>query len=110
MTATPSHAVVPAIIDQEGSNPLALPDAQSELACLWARWVRSVKGGVPSKSDQFGRRRLAAGIEQLCRTISMSERNHQAKDLCGGARDMGGLLRYYHREVGVIVPAVGSVF
>jgi len=95
---------------------LALPARSPNLNAYAERWVRSVKEECLSKVILFGERSLRRALSHYVDHFH-AERNHQGKGnvlLFPRANDrqregpvrcrdrLGGLLRYYHREGGVM--------
>jgi hypothetical protein len=113
-TATPSsRGRSGAIIASGRVELLALPARSPNLNGYSERWVRSVKEECLSKVILFGERSLRRALSDYLDYFH-AERNHQGKGnvlLFPRVNDrqregpvqcrerLGGLLRYYHREV-----------
>jgi putative transposase len=101
-----------AIIASGRVKPLALPARSPNLNAYAERWVRSIKEECLSRVILFGERSLRRALSNYVEHFH-AERNHQGKGnvllfpratdrQCEGPvlcrEQLGGLLRYYHRQ------------
>jgi transposase InsO family protein len=103
------------IIESGDVKTLPLPARSSNLNAFAERWVKSVKDDCLSKRILFGETSLRRALREYL-VHYHAERNHQGKDnvllfptamqavdrvdgSVGCKERLGGLLKYYHREV-----------
>ena len=102
-----------AIIRSAGIKPIKLPPRSPNLNAFSERWVKSVKSEILEKQVLFGKKSLQYVLREYVAHYH-KERNHQGldntipfpSDEVGNIQDnircnkrLGGLLKYYYRDV-----------